>query len=270
MRALDQIDHWPAAAAAAVVLPDGSIARKGETGAVFRLASVTKLATAMAVLVGHEEGSLSLDDTDPHTGATVADLLAHCSGLGPDSSAVVQEPQRRRVYSTRAYDLVADLLAERSGLSFTEYLRLSVVEPMAMHRFELRGSPGADGFGSVDDLIGLARAWREPVLVHDSTLERARTPHLPELDGVLPGFGRQRPNPWGLGPEIRGAKSPHWTAAGNHPFTYGHFGQAGTMMWIDPAAGITLIALCDTPFGPWAIDAWPALSAAVLAEAVPD
>ena len=242
--------------------------RRGDTGAGFRLASLTTLATAMAVLVGHEEGSLSLDDTDPLTGATVADLLAHCSGLGPDGSMVMQEPRRRRVYSTRAYEVAADLLAERSGVPFAEYLRLSVVEPMAMTGFELRGSPGADGFGSVDDLLGLARAWREPVLVHRSTLERARTPHLPDLHGVLPGFGRQTPNPWGLGPEITGTKSPHWTGPNNAPSTYGHFGQAGTMMWIDPAADITLIALCEESFGPWAIDAWPLLSAAVLAEAL--
>jgi hypothetical protein len=37
------------------------------------------------------------------------------------------------------------------------------------------------------------------------------------------------------------------------------------MFWIDPVAGIGLIALADEPFGPWAAAAWPALSDAVLA-----
>ena len=36
---------------------------------------------------------------------------------------------------------------------------------------------------------------------------------FPGLTGVLPGYGHQKPNDWGLGFEIRDAKSPHWTGA---------------------------------------------------------
>jgi CubicO group peptidase (beta-lactamase class C family) len=108
------------------------------------------------------------------------------------------------------------------------------------------------------------QAWRSPILVDESTLGRARRPHVPELAGVLPGFGRHEPNPWGLGPEIRGNKTPHWTGLRNSPTTFGHFGQSGTMVWIDPVADTTLIALSDEPFGSWASAAWPALADAVL------
>ena len=38
---------------------------------------------------------------------------------------------------------------------------------------------------------------------------------FPGLTGVLPGFGVQRPNDWGLGFEIRDGKSPHWTGSAN-------------------------------------------------------
>jgi CubicO group peptidase (beta-lactamase class C family) len=86
------------------------------------------------------------------------------------------------------------------------------------------------------------------------------------LRGVLPGFGGQDPNDWGLGLEIRGTKSPHWTGATNSPATFGHFGQSGTMMWIDPVARVGVVALADLDFGEWAAQAWPALSDAVLAE----
>ncbi len=51
---------------------------------------------------------------------------------------------------------------------------------------------------------------------------------------MLPGFGVQRPNDWGLGFEIRDAKSPHWTGSANSGRTYGHFGQSGTFIWVDP------------------------------------
>ena len=57
---------------------------------------------------------------------------------------------------------------------------------------------------------------------------------FPGLVGVLPGFGRMDPNDWGLGFELRDAKSPHWTGARNSPRTFGHFGGSGTFLWVDP------------------------------------
>ena len=56
---------------------------------------------------------------------------------------------------------------------------------------------------------------------------------FPGLDGFVPGYGRHRPCDWGLGFEIRGHKSPHWTAPSASPETFGHFGQSGTFLWID-------------------------------------
>jgi hypothetical protein len=37
------------------------------------------------------------------------------------------------------------------------------------------------------------------------------------------------------------------------------------MVWIDPAAGLGLVALADRDFDEWARQAWPALSDAALA-----
>ena len=53
--------------------------------------------------------------------------------------------------------------------------------------------------------------------VHGETHAEATTVQFPGLDGVLPGFGVQRPNDWGLGFEIRDDKSPHWTGLANSP-----------------------------------------------------
>jgi CubicO group peptidase (beta-lactamase class C family) len=66
--------------------------------------------------------------------------------------------------------------------------------------------------------------------------------------------------------EIRGHKQPHWTGTLNSPRTFGHFGQSGSFFWVDPDAGLACAGLADRPFGPWAIEAWPVLSDAVLAE----
>ena len=144
MDALALLARWPATAAAAVVMPDGSVVRHGDTRTVFELASVTKLVTAMAALVAHEEGTLPLDDIDARSGASVADLLAHSAGHDLDA-ATAQAHRRRRIYSTAAYERIGTLVHERSGLPFSEYLRIGVTEPLSMDTFSLLGSPGAAG-----------------------------------------------------------------------------------------------------------------------------
>ena len=83
---------------------------------------------------------------------------------------------------------------------------------------------------------------------------------------MLPGYGRQDPNDWGLGYEIRDAKAPHWTGSQSSPETYGHFGRSGTFLWVDPVAGCGCICLTDRDFGDWAVDAWPLLTDAILRE----
>ncbi len=87
----------------------------------------------------------------------------------------------------------------------------------------------------------------------------------PDLAGILPGIGPQDPNEWGLGFEIRGYKTPHWTGRTNSPATFGHFGASGSFLWVDPAIGRSLLVLTDRNFGPWALDAWPPLADAVVA-----
>jgi CubicO group peptidase (beta-lactamase class C family) len=89
---------------------------------------------------------------------------------------------------------------------------------------------------------------------------------FPGLNGVLPGYGQQRPNDWGLGFEIRDAKSPHWTGAKNSARSYGHFGQSGTLIWADPSAELALVVLTDRDFGEWALPRWPVLADAVISE----
>jgi CubicO group peptidase (beta-lactamase class C family) len=94
----------------------------------------------------------------------------------------------------------------------------------------------------------------------------ATSVQFPGLAGVLPGYGSQRPNDWGLGFEIRDGKTPHWTGAANSARTFGHFGQSGTFIWVDPAADLALVVLTDRDFDAWAHPLWPALSDGVLRE----
>jgi CubicO group peptidase (beta-lactamase class C family) len=118
--------------------------------------------------------------------------------------------------------------------------------------------------GPLSDLLVLAAELQVPRLVAASTLGAATTVAFPGLAGVLPGFGRFDPCDWGLGFELRDAKTPHWTGTRNGSATFGHFGQSGAFVWVDPDAGLACAAACDRAFGPWATTAWPELADAVL------
>jgi CubicO group peptidase (beta-lactamase class C family) len=234
---------------------------------------VTKPATALAVLVAVEEGTLALDSPAGPPGSTVRHLLAHASGLGPEAGPPVEVPGARRIYSNAGYVSVATALESASGLPFADYLAGGVLEPLGMSGTTLvdtpAGVPAAGLVGPLTDLVALAREWARPTLISPSTWRGATSVQFAGLAGVLPGFGPFDPCDWGLGVEVRGHKRPHWTGLSNSPTTYGHFGQSGSFLWVDPVAGALCCGLADRPFGVWAARAWPALAEAVLAEAGP-
>jgi CubicO group peptidase (beta-lactamase class C family) len=266
MEPLAAIDSWQAPhAAAGVATRRGVLATHGEARHVFRWASVTKLLTASAVLVAAEEGLLDLDEEAGPSGATVRHLLAHASGLPFEGGEPISPPGARRIYSNTAYELLGSLVAERSGLLFRRYLADAILRPCGMPDTELRGSPAADAHGTLVDLLAFAaELLAGPRFVAAETFSEMTTVAFPGLSGVIPGIGRQDPCDWGLGFELRDAKSPHWTGAANSPRTFGHFGGAGTFLWVDPDAGLALACLTDREFGDWALEAWPAISDAVL------
>ena len=267
MDALRQVGSWPAATVAVAVLRRGDeIGAYGERERVFRWASVTKLATALATLVAAEEGAIDLDEPAGPEGSTVRHLLAHASGLPFEPGGPTGRPGARRVYSNVGFDALAEHVAARAEMPFANYLRGAVLLPLGM-RSELRGSAASELHGSLDDLVRLARELQAPRLIARETLDEAATVQFPGLAGVLPDFGRFDSNDWGLGFELRDAKSPHWTGSRNSPRTFGHFGGSGTFLWIDRDADVALACLTNLDFGDWAKQAWPRLSDDVLAEA---
>ena len=258
---------WPVDnAAAAVVAADGTVlATAGETDRVFYLASVTKPLAAYAVLVAVEEGAVEWDTPAGPEGSTVRHLAAHASGLSFTDGAVQAQPGTRRIYSNAGFEALGETVATAAGMPFAQYLHEAVLAPLGMTDTRLDGSPAADAVSTVADLARFAAELQEPTLVHLSTLKEATTVTFPDVDGILPGYGRQKPNDWGLGFEIRDGKSPHWSGAHSSPLTFGHFGQSVTFLWVDPDAGAACVALTDRDFGPWAIEAWPTFTDGVLA-----
>ena len=271
---LDLIADWPVpAASAAVVGRAGVLAQYGDLAAEYRLASVTKTLVARAAQVAVEEGVVDLDTPAGPPGSTVRHLLAHASGLSMNSAEVMAEPGTRRVYSNYGFQVLAETVEQHSGIEFGRYLAEAVFEPLGMGATQLPRGAAEAGHGAVStvaDLAVFAADLLEPRTVAAQMHEAATSVQFPGLTGVLPGFGVQRPNDWGLGFEIRDDKSPHWTGTGNSPRTYGHFGQTGTFIWVDPGRELALVVLTDRDFDEWAKPLWPAISDEVLREYGPD
>ena len=259
MDALRQVEAWPCANVSVAVV-GRTEAFFGDMQRFYPWASVTKLATAVAVLVAAEEGIVDLDEPAGPPGSTVRHLLAHASGLQFEGTKAIARPGERRVYSNAAFDVLGELVGARAEMPFAAYFE-------HVWGFPLAGPPGSGVEGTLEHLLVVARELMAPTRIARETLDEAATVQFPGLDGVLPGFGKQTPNDWGLGLELRDGKRPHWTGARNSPRTFGHFGRSGTFLWVDPDAGLALACLTDRDFGDWAKEAWPRLSDAVLAEA---
>lgn len=254
---LAAVDDWPVdTVAIGVTTSTGVVAGHGPTDRTFRLASVTKPLAAMGVVLATQEAAVHLDEPAGPPGSTVRHLLAHASGLGLDEDARTVDPGTRRVYSNVGYDLLGALVAERVATTFADHLMHEVFEPLAMADTSLEGSPAHAATSTVDDLLAFARELLAPDLLDDDLAAEVATAQWPDLDGVVPGYGRQVPCPWGLGVEVRGDKSPHWTGERQPAAVVGHFGQSGTFLWIDRDHDVAVVALTDRDFGAWALDAW--------------
>src|SRR5262249_7235767 len=157
---------WPVTAAVGVASSAGLMETTGPVDRAFGWASVTKLLTALAALDGVQRGLLSLDEPAGPPGSTVRHLLAHASGLAFDSDAVLARPGQRRIYSTRGIEVVAEVLAARSGQPFGQLLADEVCLPLGMTSTRLDGSPAWGAVGPLTDLMNLAVELASPSLVN--------------------------------------------------------------------------------------------------------
>jgi len=260
------VDDWPVQAAVAVVGPTGTLASSRGTDVVRRFASVTKPIAVLGILDAVHGGELELDEPAGPKGSTLRHLLAHSSGLNFDDDRQLAAAGTRRIYSNRGIETAGEFFEQRTGMPLARRMHERILAPLGMRNTMLDGSPAKDMVGTVDDLALLARELLDPHLLYPELLDEATTVQFPGVAGILPSYGRQTPNDWGLGFEIRGTKNPHWTGSLNSAFTFGHFGQSGSFLWVDPVHDLACVSLADTDFGPWAMENWPPLSDAVIRE----
>jgi beta-lactamase class C len=285
---------------------------------LFPVASITKLATALAVLRLAAAGVLAIDDPIerhlPDAAAadhsiTLATLLSHTAGMPFDLAAGAApyapgldwpalgraclatrpawRPHLRVVYSNVGVGLLALVVERLSGQPFPAALANLVLKPLGIAgtlgeeparapariasdlgehtgtRLEALNSPfwrslALPWGGLVTDAAGalaLVRAYAgRPAGFLPPALRAAATQD--QSGGVGGGLFGLPPWPrcaWGLGAEVRGDKTPHYTPAAASPRSFGHVGGSGCIAWADPDAGLAWAILGTRTFYAW----WP-------------
>ena len=236
-----------------------TLASHGDLDEVRPWASVSKLATALGAAIEVEAGRARFEEHVDAEGVTLAHLLSHASGLGLEEGDRRVAPGTKRIYSNAGIDRAAARLAGSSDPR--EWITRLVLAPLSLTSTSLRGRAAEGIEGSARDLATFARHWVRPTLISPGARDLSATPFLAELAGIVPGFGRFTPCPWGLGVEVRGDKR-HWM--GDWPAaSFGHFGRSGALALVDVADGLCVVATSTVAFGPWAANLWPGWSTRV-------
>ena len=208
-------------------------------------------------------------------------------------------PGAKVQYSNVGYGLLAVLVARLTGREFADALASLVLEPLGIEGYlgAEPPRPSAVLAGVRSRHVGtplepyntplwrsLALPWGGLVTTVEGSLRLVRA-----FQGVPTGFlsARMRADatanqtgnlaggflpplvwqhsPWGLGPELRDAKSPHWAPARASPTSYGHSGASGCVVWADPPADVAwAIVGSRTADNGWLVHRGPALGAAIL------
>ena len=237
VEALRQIESWPVEhAAAGVATAEAVVGEHGDTRHSFGCGSVTKLLVAYAALVAAEEGTIDLDEPAGPEGSTVRHLLAHASGLAWDSPVPIGRPGERRIYSNAGFAALAAHLEARADMPFADVPARGRARALWLDAtFDGDAAAGLGGRSPTSSASDGSYSRRRSSRPRRSPRRRPSSFRVSTV--CCPASARQTPNDWGLGFELRDAKSPHWTGSLNSPATFGHFGSkpgAATFLWIDP------------------------------------
>ena len=258
-------DGFPHTALVGATGPEEALAVQGDPRAVLPLASVTKPLTAWGALVAVDRGLVDLDEPAGPAGATVRNLLDHTSGLPMEGESPVKAPGERRIYSNAGFDALAAHIADAVGMDFADWMLREVTLPLGMERTDVTGRPSAGALASIEDLLTFGREVLRPTLIPAALRDLALTVSHPGLRGIVPGYGAYPDNQWGLGFELKGAKSPHWLGDALPAETAGHFGALGSFLFIDRSRDVAGAFLSGVPFGEDHKRIWPALTEEIVA-----
>jgi CubicO group peptidase (beta-lactamase class C family) len=274
------------ALAALVAVEEGALALDEPVGRhLAAYASGPRAAVTVRHLLSHASG---LPESGP-------------AGVPPLEVELVHPPGTRRVYSNEGYAVLGELLAVTTGIPHADYVRQAVFEPLGMDAYlglpddedgralrvrepgmwrpglqlfnarewRVRGTAAGGAFATAEAyarIVQVLLSAGAPLIAGETYADMARA-QFPGIPGGIESFQTWDVADWGLGCDIRDAKSPHWLPPACSPATLSHFGAAGTLMWADPEAGVGLVCLANRgTYSGWMMrpGGWPDLSDAVL------
>jgi CubicO group peptidase (beta-lactamase class C family) len=198
-------------------------------------------------------------------------------------------PGTRVAYSDVAYVLLALVVERTTAMSFPAACRRLVLDPLAIdgylgeepsrppswigdepgphtgtplewHNSAFFRSLGLPASGLVTTAAGslaLVRAFAgmPANFLHAETRAAATHDQTGGLGGGLFGAldepAEYASYPWGLGPELRLHRAPHFAPAHASAGSFGHSGSSGCITWADPAAGIAWSVLGTRHMAAW-------------------
>jgi len=181
----------------------------------YRIGSLTKTFTALAVLKLEEDKKLSLQDKvktwlpdlDIDERITISHLLSHTSGIQANKNELEFVPGERMNYSNYGYILLGQIISKCSGMSYEEFIKEHIFNPLKMndsgydhanivlprkaigYRYTQDGvipapwidmeGPGAAGglYSTANDLILFEKALSGNPVINKSLLTKAFAPY---------------------------------------------------------------------------------------------
>jgi CubicO group peptidase (beta-lactamase class C family) len=209
------------------------------------------------------------------------------------------EPDTRVQYSNVGYGLLAQVVEHRAERDFADALAELVLRPLGVEAYlggelprpaatltDVRGRhrggdlepfnsafyrelalPWAGLVTTVDGALAIVRALAgHPAgFLSEELRAEATRSNTNDLPGGFAGPLMWERCPWGLGPEVRGDKAPHWVPASAGPDSFGHSGQSGTLAWYAPSRDVAWVILgARTADSGWLLRRSGAISAAIL------
>lgn len=174
-------------------------------------------------------------------------------------------------YSNVGYGLLALVVERQTGQAFPDALAALVLRPLGVEAY--LGQESARPPARLADVRGRHKGsdlepfnsafWRSLALpwaglvttprgaltlnrvflgypadfLKPTTRAEAITNQVGDLGGDYGPLDWPR-SPWGLGPELRGEKTPHWGPTPGPADSFGHAGASGCVAWADPTTGV--------------------------------
>lgn len=134
------------------------------------------------------------------------------------------------------------------------------------------GIPWGGYFGTAHDVLVFAASFLDSGSEWNPLDRDSRHEMTVDQTGGVPGGVNSagvhwQQGAWGLGWEVKGSKRNHWTGTQTSAATFCHWGQSGTLVWVEPGRELGLSVFANrTVSKPWPLrpPRWSQLSDAVV------